>query len=210
MFLSRVLRASFGAAHQRCTVNEAEVAHFSKLSSQWWDEQGEFGLLHKMNPVRVQFIRQKLLEAAYDDEAVLGDISDVFNPLDRLHVLDVGCGGGLLSEVYVSKFLPDELLLTYVQSIARLGARTLGIDASLSNIAIAQAHAAADPKLSSTLSYLHAPAESLLPEPNRYDVVCSMEVIEHVENPVSFLETCAELVKVSILLTFDDSGICSC
>ena len=83
-----------------------------------------------------------------------------------------------------------------MQSLARLGAQTLGIDASQSNIAIAQTHASADPKLASTLSYLHAPAESILSEPKRYDVVCSMEVIEHVDNPVTFLETCAELVKV--------------
>lgn len=80
-----------------------------------------------------------------------------------------------------------------------MGAQTLGIDASASNIAIAQSHAAADPKLASTLSYLYAPAESLLSEPKRYDVVCSMEVIEHVDNPVSFLETCAELVKVFVI-----------
>ena len=80
-----------------------------------------------------------------------------------------------------------------------MGAQTLGVDASESNIAIAQSHAAADPKLASMLSYLYAPAESLLSEPKRYDVVCSMEVIEHVDNPVSFLETCAELVKVSVV-----------
>ncbi|KIL69239.1 hypothetical protein M378DRAFT_98583 [Amanita muscaria Koide BX008] len=133
-----------------------------------------------MNPVRVQFIRQKLLECSYDDESIPDGVSSakMLNPLTGLHVLDVGCGGGLLSE-----------------SLARLGARTLGIDASRSNIAIAQSHASADPKLSSTLSYLHSPAEPLLSEPKRYDVVCSMEVIEHVNDPAKFLETCAELVK---------------
>ncbi|KAF8347905.1 S-adenosyl-L-methionine-dependent methyltransferase [Amanita rubescens] len=177
MLVSRILRASLGAAH-KSTVNEAEIAHFSKLSSKWWDEHGEFALLHRMNPVRLEFVRQKLLESAYDDGTIPEDAPNTHNPLRGLKVLDVGCGGGLLSE-----------------SLARLGAQTLGIDASQSNIAIAQTHASADPKLASTLSYLHAPAESILSEPKRYDVVCSMEVIEHVDNPVSFLETCAELVK---------------
>lgn len=82
-----------------------------------------------------------------------------------------------------------------------MGAKTLGIDASASNIAIASLHASSDPKLaptseSSNLTYLNAPAETLLSEPKRYDVVCSMEVLEHVENPAAFLSTCAELLKV--------------
>lgn len=84
-----------------------------------------------------------------------------------------------------------------------MGAKTLGIDASGSNIAIASLHAAADPKLSPSstspnLSYLHAPAETLLSQPKRYDVVCSMEVLEHVDNPAAFLSTCAELLKVRL------------
>ncbi|KAF8809497.1 ubiquinone biosynthesis O-methyltransferase [Phlegmacium glaucopus] len=163
------------------SVNHDEIAHFSKLSSQWWDEQGEFSFLHKMNPVRMQFIADKLLEVAYDEkpdtELERGQV------LKGLDVLDVGCGGGLLSE-----------------SLARMGANTLGIDASESNIAIASVHSSADPKLSSgskqgSLTYLHSSAESLLPLPKRYDIVCSMEVLEHVDNPATFLSTCAELLK---------------
>jgi len=93
--------------------------------------------------------------------------------------LDVGCGGGLLSE-----------------SLARLGARTTAIDASESNVAKASFHAAADPRLRpDTLTYRHAPVESLLSEPKRFDVVCSMEVVEHVDNPATFLKSCASLVK---------------
>ena len=81
--------------------------------------------------------------------------------------------------------------------MARLGARTLGIDASESNIGIASAHARVDPDLGSTqLAYRNTYAEELVKEPRRYDVVCSMEVLEHVDNPAGFLETCAELVKV--------------
>ncbi|KAF7316836.1 Ubiquinone biosynthesis O-methyltransferase, mitochondrial [Mycena chlorophos] len=156
------------------TVNATEIAHFSRLSSQWWDEKGEFSFLHQMNPVRMRFIREKLLETARDEEPLLPDVP----VLKDLDVLDVGCGGGLLSE-----------------SLARLGANTLGIDASESNISIAQLHAAQDSGLSTRLSYLHTPAEVLLQQPKRYDVVCSMEVVEHVDNPSTFLRTCAELVK---------------
>ncbi|KAF9474756.1 ubiquinone biosynthesis O-methyltransferase [Pholiota conissans] len=169
-----------GSIHS--TVNDDEIAHFSKLSSEWWDEQGEFSFLHKMNPVRMQFIREKLVEVAQDEIPELEVQGGVI--LKGLDVLDVGCGGGLLSE-----------------SLARMGANTLGIDASSSNIAIASLHAAADPRLASTpnftsnLSYLNVPAETLLEESKQYDVVCSMEVLEHVDNPAAFLSTCAQLVK---------------
>ena len=78
-------------------MNASEIAHFSKLSSLWWDEHGEFGFLHKMNPVRMQFVREKVLEITREEngeDAIKGN-----NPLQDLDILDVGCGGGLLSEV---------------------------------------------------------------------------------------------------------------
>ncbi|KAI0629141.1 ubiquinone biosynthesis O-methyltransferase [Trametes polyzona] len=170
------------------SVNPDEIAHFSRLSQQWWDERGEFGLLHKMNPVRMQFIRNKVLEIQREeDESKANELQ----PLSGLDVLDVGCGGGLLCE-----------------SLARSGGRTLGIDASESNIAIASLHAAADPALASSpsigevkgrgsLTYKHTSVEDLLVErgPGAFDVVCSMEVIEHVDNPTAFLTNCATLVK---------------
>ena len=84
--------------HTGSTVNADEIAHFSRLSSLWWDEQGEFSLLHRMNPVRMQFIRQKLLEIERDD-ADDDDGTDRWDILAGKSVLDVGCGGGLLSEV---------------------------------------------------------------------------------------------------------------
>ncbi|KAJ7035061.1 S-adenosyl-L-methionine-dependent methyltransferase [Mycena alexandri] len=159
------------ALHTSSSINPAEIAHFSRLSSQWWDEAGEFSFLHKMNP---------LLEVARDEQPAFNEpASSVLKGLD---VLDVGCGGGLLSE-----------------SLARLGAKTLGVDASEANISIAKLHAAQDPGLAqagpSSLSYLHTPAEALLANPKRYDVVCSMEVLEHVDNPPEFLDTCSRLVK---------------
>ena len=82
------------------TVNAAEVAHFSRLSSQWWDEKGEFALLHRMNPVRAQYVRDKVIEVAREERG-----EDVAQEMERrgalrgMNVLDVGCGGGLLSEV---------------------------------------------------------------------------------------------------------------
>ncbi|KAJ7170687.1 S-adenosyl-L-methionine-dependent methyltransferase [Mycena crocata] len=169
------------ALHTTSTVNPAEIAHFSRLSSQWWDEAGEFSFLHQMNPVRMRFIREKLLEVARDEQP-LSDPSPA-NVLKGLDVLDVGCGGGLLSE-----------------SLARLGAKTLGVDASEANILIARLHAAKDPGLaqpgsSKSLQYLHTPADALLTKSKRYDVVCSMEVLEHVDNPSQFLDTCASLLK---------------
>lgn len=87
------------------SINQEEIAHFSKLSSQWWDEQGEFSFIHKMNPVRMQFIVDKLLEVAYDEKTDTElERSLVLKGLD---VLDVGCGGGLLSEVCVFVVLTD-------------------------------------------------------------------------------------------------------
>lgn len=136
-----------------------------------------------MNPVRVRYIREKLLETTCEDqgEDVMRELESKCAVLTGMDVLDVGCGGGLLSE-----------------SLARLGARTLGIDASESNIGIASAHASGDPQLSSSgnsLEYRHTSAEQLVKEPKRFDVVCSMEVIEHVDNPMAFLSACAQLVK---------------
>ncbi|EPT01057.1 hypothetical protein FOMPIDRAFT_1121129 [Fomitopsis schrenkii] len=181
------LLAAAPAAPQS-SVNPDEIALFSRLSSQWWDERGEFQMLHKMNPVRVQFIREKLLETKREDGE---DIADGTGALEGLNVLDVGCGGGLLCE-----------------SLARLGANTLGIDASASNVSIASLHASSDPSLNfaassssptskRALTYEHTSAEDVLTArgPKQFDVVTSMEVLEHVDNPRAFLRTCAELVK---------------
>ncbi|EAU90445.1 3-demethylubiquinone-9 3-methyltransferase [Coprinopsis cinerea okayama7 len=183
----RSLHASKPARTVGTTVNQDEISHFSRLSSEWWDEQGEFSFLHRMNPTRVQFIQEKLAEIA-SDENKNGSIVDPRAVLQGLDVLDVGCGGGLLSE-----------------SLARLGANTTGIDASEANIGIASLHASADPALRSggNLKYLHTTTGDLLTPspstptqpPKQYDVVASLEVLEHVDNPAHFLDTCCQLVK---------------
>ena len=105
LLTSRIRYYSQSLSSTQDSINHEEIAHFSRLSSQWWDEQGEFSFLHKMNPVRMQFIADKLLEVAYDEkpDAEL-ERSQVLKGLD---VLDVGCGGGLLSEVCVLALLTD-------------------------------------------------------------------------------------------------------
>ena len=105
LLTSRIRYYSQSLSSTQDSINHEEIAHFSRLSSQWWDEQGEFSFLHKMNPVRMQFIADKLLEVAYDEkpDAELKR-SQVLKGLD---VLDVGCGGGLLSEVCVLALLTD-------------------------------------------------------------------------------------------------------
>jgi 2-polyprenyl-6-hydroxyphenyl methylase/3-demethylubiquinone-9 3-methyltransferase len=149
-----------------------------------------------MNPTRVKFVTEKLAELDEQNKTP-------GNVLKGLDVLDIGCGGGLLSEVQSPLVMKILKQLTRPKSLARLGANTLAIDASENNIRIAQHHASLDPRLSG-LSYRHTAAETLLEEsPDRqFDVVCSMEVLEHVDNPRAFLDTCARLIKVLSHLFF--------
>ena len=167
-----------------------------------------------MNPVRVQFIREKILETRYDDGLPCsnGEVRERASLLGGMDVLDVGCGGGLLSEVSIVSLVHLDICKTLVlQSLARLGAKTLGVDASESNIAIASLHASHDSSLrfhensqegnplsqySGSLTYRHGSVEQLASESKRFDMVCSMEVLEHVDQPARFLRSCAELVKV--------------
>jgi polyprenyldihydroxybenzoate methyltransferase/3-demethylubiquinol 3-O-methyltransferase len=219
------------------TVNQAEIDHFSRLSSQWWNEKGEFGLLHKMNPTRMEFVRQKIVQGLQDDEGWSFEKRDRVDEkgnlkrwegmatvkgkgrwLEGMDVLDVGCGGGLLSEVSLLSSRIRISSSNLFQSLARVGGKVLGIDASSHNIAIASLHASQDPflpfhsdspltsessqqtvladKKTGSLRYRHTSAEELLKEGKKYDVVCSMEVLEHVDSPGDFLKCLADMVKV--------------
>ncbi|WFC99464.1 dolichyl-P-Man:Man5GlcNAc2-PP-dolichol alpha-1,3-mannosyltransferase [Malassezia yamatoensis] len=173
----------------------SDIAHFSRLSEQWWDEEGEFKPLHRMNQVRIEFMRDKLdeirgWEAAMDD--VLGRPKQT-DPapgsfLSGLTMLDVGCGGGILAE-----------------SAARLGACVTGADASAENVKVATLHAEQDPGLhlrkdaqtfeEHSVSYVATPAEKLRDNQQQFDIVTAMEVIEHVKQPAEFLRCLADLVK---------------
>ncbi len=151
------------------SIDEGEVARFSALAAKWWDTKGEFAPLHRFNPTRVSFIRDTCL-------GQFGLNASGRAPFKGLQLLDVGCGGGLLSE-----------------PMCRMGFTVTGLDASEKNIGTARAHATQGGLdiryLNQTVEQLAASGEPL------YDVVLCMEVIEHVTDPQAFLQTCASLVK---------------
>ncbi len=150
------------------TVNDAEVAKFSAMAEQWWDPAGKFKPLHKLNPVRLAYIREQGLDHFALDGAKR-------SPFKGLKILDVGCGGGLLCE-----------------PMARLGAEVSGVDASERNIAIAKVHAE---QSGLEINYLATTSEKLAAKGDQFDVVLNMEVIEHVADVPLFLKSCADLVK---------------
>lgn len=150
------------------TINDAEIAKFTAMAEEWWNPKGKFKPLHKFNPVRLAYIRDAL--AARFER----DIRSA-QPLAGLRLLDIGCGGGLLSE-----------------PMSRLGFSVTGVDASERNIGTASTHAA---EVGLTVDYRAGTAEALLgsDEPS-FDVVLNMEVIEHVADPGAFLRDCARLL----------------
>ncbi|MEY4966991.1 MAG: bifunctional 2-polyprenyl-6-hydroxyphenol methylase/3-demethylubiquinol 3-O-methyltransferase UbiG [Pseudomonadota bacterium] len=150
------------------SIDPAEVAKFSAIAAEWWDPAGKFAPLHKFNPVRLAFIRA---EAA----AHFGRDARSLRPLEGLSLLDIGCGGGLLSE-----------------PMTRLGFAVTGADASEKNIGTARAHAA---QSGLEISYRATTAEVLAAEGTSFDVVLNMEVVEHVADVSAYLGACTELVK---------------
>jgi 2-polyprenyl-6-hydroxyphenyl methylase/3-demethylubiquinone-9 3-methyltransferase len=156
------------SAHLTASVDPEEVAKFSRIAAEWWDPTGKFAPLHKFYPVRLTFIRG---EAA----ARLGRNPRDLTPFAGLTLLDIGCGGGLLSE-----------------PMARLGFAVTGADASERNIGTAKAHAA---QSGLEVKYRAATAEALAAEGLSFDVVLNMEVVEHVADVGAYLNACAALVK---------------
>lgn len=150
------------------TIDPAEVAKFEAMAAEWWDVDGKFKPLHLMNPCRLAYICDQI--AAEFDRDLTADL-----PFAGLHILDIGCGGGLLSE-----------------PMARLGATVLGADAAPRNIPVAQLHAQ---KSGLTIEYRHTTAEDLAALGAQFDVVLNMEVIEHVADPQAYLIACRNLLK---------------
>jgi len=145
----------------------AELEKFRRMAAEWWDPSGKFKPLHRFNPVRLEYIRDRACEH-------FGRDKNAMCPLEGLSLLDVGCGGGLLCE-----------------PMARLGATVTGIDAVAQNIEIASLHAA---ESSLDISYRAETAEHILAEGGQFDIVLNMEVVEHVADPAAFLGDCARLV----------------
>ena len=149
-------------------IDDAEIAQFNAFAADWWDPNGKMAPLHKMNPVRLGYVVEK--------------IKSHFNSLNKLSVLDIGCGGGLVSE-----------------PLARLGLTVTGIDGAKELIAVAQAHAKQQ-KL--PITYSNELTTDQIAKKKRYDVVLALEVIEHVPNLAEFVAEIAQLVKPGGLVIF--------
>lgn len=150
------------------TVDAAEVARFSALAATWWDTRGKMAPLHKLNPIRLGYIRDAVCQQFGRDPKRVGCLT-------ALRILDIGCGGGILSE-----------------PLARLGAAMVGADPSETNIEVAKRHAA-ESRLA--IDYRAATAEQLSEAGERFDVVLAMEVVEHVADVDLFVRKCADMVK---------------
>ncbi|PKA46845.1 Hexaprenyldihydroxybenzoate methyltransferase, mitochondrial [Apostasia shenzhenica] len=155
--------------NSRSSLNEAELAKFAAISETWWDSKGPFKPLHLMNPTRVSFIRSMLCRHFRKDPCTK-------RPLEGLKIIDVGCGGGILSE-----------------PLARLGAYVTGIDALEKNINVARVHARFD-SVTSSIEYICTTAEQLVRDKRKFDAVLSLEVIEHVSDPLDFVQSLSDLI----------------
>lgn len=155
------------------TVDPEEVRRFSEIAAQWWDEHGKFRPLHKLNPVRLTYIRDTICRH-------LGRDPEAPYPLSGVRLVDIGCGGGLLAE-----------------PLARMGAQVVGIDAAERNIKTASTHAA---QSGTPVDYRHTTAEAMADAGELFDVVVSLEVVEHVADVALFLNACARLLKPDGLL----------
>lgn len=153
---------------RQTTIDAAEVARFSALAAEWWNPNGKFKPLHKFNPTRLAYIRDKV--AGHFGRDPLGA-----KPFEKLRILDIGCGGGLLCE-----------------PMARLGAEVVGADPSTTNIEVARLHAA-ESKVK--IDYRAVTAEELADAGETFDVILNMEVVEHVSDRDLFIARCAEMVR---------------
>jgi 2-polyprenyl-6-hydroxyphenyl methylase/3-demethylubiquinone-9 3-methyltransferase len=155
------------------TVDPAEIAKFEAMAAEWWDMNGKFKPLHMLNPCRLDYITQQIA-AEFDRNLTQPE------PFKGLRILDIGCGGGLLSE-----------------PMARLGADVVGADAAPRNIPVAQVHAE---QSGLEIDYRCITAEELAAAGEQFDVVLNMEVVEHVADPLGYLTACQELLRLGGLM----------
>jgi 2-polyprenyl-6-hydroxyphenyl methylase/3-demethylubiquinone-9 3-methyltransferase len=155
------------------TVDPVEVERFARIAGEWWDPVGKFAPLHRLNPVRIGYIRDRVAEH-WRRDALRGA------PLAGLSLVDIGCGGGLLSE-----------------PMRRLGATVTGIDAAADNIEVAAVHAA---KQGLAIDYRQSTAEAVVAARAQFDIVLALEIVEHVADADLFLRSCSRLVKPGGLL----------
>ena len=148
------------------TINKKEIEKFSKIAEEWWNPEGKFKPLHKFNPIRISYIKNNIIASF--------KLKNKKKPLEQTTILDIGCGGGLLSE-----------------PMCRLGADVTGIDASQKNINIAKLHAE---KSKLNINYICTSPEKMK-SMKKFDVILNMEIIEHVEDINFFLESCSALLK---------------
>ena len=148
------------------SVNKKEIEKFSKMASEWWDPKGKFKPLHKFNPIRIRYIKENIISNF--------KLKNKIKALGGVNILDIGCGGGLLSE-----------------PMQRLGANVTGIDASIKNIKIAKLHAK---KNKLKINYLCTSPEKFKIN-KKFDVILNMEIVEHVEDIQFFLESCSKLLR---------------
>jgi len=148
------------------TINKKEIEKFSKIAEEWWNPEGKFKPLHKFNPIRISYIKENIIKSfKLDDKKI---------PLKNLRILDIGCGGGLLSE-----------------PMCRLGANVTAIDASKKNISVAKLHSK---KNNLDINYLCTSPEKLKIK-DKFDVILNMEIVEHVQDINFFLKSCSKLLK---------------
>ena len=153
------------------SVNKKEIDKFSKIADEWWDPEGKFKPLHKFNPTRIKYIKENIINNF--------KLKNKFRPLSGINILDIGCGGGLLSE-----------------PMSRMGANVTGIDASDKNIKIAKLHSK---KNKLKINYLCSSPEKLKIT-KKFDVILNMEIVEHVEDIDFFLKSCSKLLKKNGLM----------
>ena len=154
------------------TINKEEIQKFSKLAEEWWDVNGKFKPLHMFNPIRIEYITEKI-------KIHFKLKNDKSNYLEGLNILDIGCGGGLISE-----------------PMARLGANVTGIDASEKNINIAKLHSK---KNGLKINYLHTSPENL-EHIEKFDIILNLEIVEHVNNVNLYIRSCNRLLKKNGLM----------